>query len=152
MFGTSPSPVMRFSIKNNDRLAEYSSPTGLATGLYPLWKDLDSEQLERDEPTMTLVGVNITFDGASLGSVRGNFEIAGFEGEEDISSLQVLPLRLVKDSNSDVSRDGVAFCQDLIDRGRMLVYCETAETPYLILLSHLIIYIQQGSIGNIQPR
>ncbi|KAL1879874.1 hypothetical protein Daus18300_001713 [Diaporthe australafricana] len=87
----------------------------------PPWKDLDSEQLEGDEPTMILVGVYITFDGASLGSIRKTFEIASFEGEEDISSLPVLPLRLVKGPDSGASRDEAVFRQDPIDRGRMFV-------------------------------
>lgn len=87
----------------------------------PPWRDLDAEQLDADEPFIVLYGVHITFDGTMLGSVGRHFEIDSFEGEEDVTSLPVLPLRLIKDQDSEAPTDGAAFRQDLIDRGRMFV-------------------------------
>lgn len=87
----------------------------------PPWRDLDVEQLDGDEPFIVLYGVHITFDGTMLGSVGKYFEIGSFEGEEDVTSLPVLPLRLIKDQDSEASTDGAALRQDLIDRGRMFV-------------------------------
>lgn len=87
----------------------------------PPWRDLDAEELEGDEPVIILHGVYITFDGTLLGSIGKPFKIERFEGEEDITSLPVLPLRMIKDQDSEASTDGAAFRQDLIDRGRMFV-------------------------------
>jgi hypothetical protein len=87
----------------------------------PPWKDLDSEWPEGGEPVIVLHCVHITFDGSMLGSIRTSFVIRSFEGEDDISSLPVLPLRLVRDPDSKATKDATEFRQDLIDRGRMFV-------------------------------
>ncbi|KAI3391093.1 hypothetical protein diail_7971 [Diaporthe ilicicola] len=87
----------------------------------PPWKELDSEESEGDEPTIKLHCVHIAFDGESLGSVRKTFDVVSFEAEEDITSLPVLPLRLVKDPDSEATGEGSGFRQDLIDRGRIFV-------------------------------
>lgn len=87
----------------------------------PPWRDLDAEDPEDDEPVVLLHCVHITFDGVVLGSIKTIFEIAIFEGEEDMTWLPVLPLRLAKDPESEASGDGATFRQELIDRGRMFV-------------------------------
>lgn len=87
----------------------------------PPWRDLNAEEVDDDEPVIILHGVHITFDGTMLGSIGKVFEMESFEGEEDMTSLPVLPLRLTKDQDSEASTDGAAFRQDLIDRGRMFV-------------------------------
>lgn len=89
----------------------------------PPWRrgDLDAEDHDVDEPIVLLYCVHITFDGVVLGSIRTVFEIGIFEGEEDMTWLPVLPLRLVKDPESGASGDGARFRQELIDRGRMFV-------------------------------
>lgn len=87
----------------------------------PPWKDFDSEQPEGGEPVVALQCVHITFDGEMLGSIRSTFAIVSFDGEADISTLPVLPLRLVKDPDSGATEDATGFRQDLIDRGRMFV-------------------------------
>lgn len=87
----------------------------------PPWKDYDSEQSEGGEPVIALQCVHITFDGEMLGSIRSTFAIVSFDGEADISTLPVLPLRLVKDPDSGSTEDATGFRQDLIDRGRMFV-------------------------------
>lgn len=88
----------------------------------PPWKDLDSEQPEYGEQAILLHCVYITFDGEMLGSIRKNFRIASFEGEVDLSSLPILPLRLViKDPESNAAQDATGFRQDLINRGKMFI-------------------------------
>lgn len=87
----------------------------------PPWKDFDSEGPEGGELVIALQCVHITFDGEMLGSIRSTFYIASFEGEADISTLPVLPLRLVKDPDSGATEDATGFRQDLIDRGKMFV-------------------------------
>lgn len=87
----------------------------------PPWKDLDSEQIEGADPCMVLYCVYITFDGEMLGSIRKTFIIGSFEGEEEITSLPVLPLRLVKSPDAKATNEATRFRQDLIDRGKMFV-------------------------------
>lgn len=86
----------------------------------PPWKDLDFEQ-PGGEPVVALQCVHITFDGEMLGSIRSTFAISSFEGEVDISTLPVLPLRLVKNAGYEATEDATRFRQDLIERGRMFV-------------------------------
>lgn len=87
----------------------------------PPWRDLDPEEPEGGEPIIIIHAVHIMFDGERLGSIRKAFGIVSFEGEQDISTLPVLPLRLVKDTDTELTKHAAGLRQALIDRGRMFV-------------------------------
>ena len=69
---------------------------------------LDITDRPRDDSDATAFSVHcvfIDFDGSKLGPVTKTFEIAGFEGEKAITSLQVYPLRFTNSGRGSISRN-----------------------------------------------
>ncbi|KAJ4413362.1 hypothetical protein N0V82_008578 [Gnomoniopsis sp. IMI 355080] len=85
------------------------------------WQDDELHNAKMQEPCVILDCVHITFDGKMLGSRRRTFRITSFEGEEETTSLPVLPLHMVKGRNSEADDPEEGFRQKLINRGKKFV-------------------------------
>ena len=78
------------------------------------WRNYyDKSEAKSDETPVTLHCVYIDFDGKRLGPASRLFEIARFDGERAVRSLEVYPLWYAEDSH--VLRD------ELVARGRMFL-------------------------------
>lgn len=59
------------------------------------WYDSTSDRTGADRPPdLSLICVYIDFDGVNIGPVQKNFEFHRFDGQRDITSLEVYPLHL----------------------------------------------------------
>lgn len=85
------------------------------------WEDDDLHNAKMQEPNVALDCVHIMFDGKMLGSRTKTFNITRFEGEEEITSLPVLPLHMVQDPDSDAADSEKGLRQKFIERGKMFV-------------------------------
>ena len=75
-----------------------------------LWTD------DNSEICLELHCYFIDFDGTSYVPVRNSFRIPGYQGERDITSYDIYPMRFVRDcekTTSDLANKGVWFCQAL---------------------------------------
>ena len=67
--------------------------------------DIGRPRNDADATAFTVHCVYIDFDGSLLGPVTKTFEIAGFEGEKAVTSLQVYPLRFTKNGLGSIMRN-----------------------------------------------
>ncbi|CCF32008.1 hypothetical protein CH063_04472 [Colletotrichum higginsianum] len=90
--------------------------------------DVDDENKKRPRPNFRITCVYIDFDGKVFGPVAETFDIKSFEGQREITSFEVFPLRLLptlRDGLDDAERDtpsnlqpATRFRQKLINRGK----------------------------------
>ncbi|KAK6221833.1 hypothetical protein QIS74_04705 [Colletotrichum tabaci] len=87
----------------------------------------DDETKKAPRPDFRITSVYIDFDGKVFGSVENTFDVKSFEGQREITSFEVFPLRLFPargESFDDVEWDSLSthqsatdFRQKLINRG-----------------------------------
>ncbi|EFX02041.1 aaa family ATPase [Grosmannia clavigera kw1407] len=77
------------------------------------WRNYDKEAAKSDQIPVRLHCVHVDFDGKNIGPVSEVFEIPRFDGEMAITSLDVYPLRYLKESG--------VFREQLISRGKMFL-------------------------------
>ncbi|KAE9374968.1 hypothetical protein N431DRAFT_438325 [Stipitochalara longipes BDJ] len=87
----------------------------------PPWKTWQSRRAPSlSESSVTLHCVHVDFDGQKLGPVSTKINIFRFDGEKDVTSLPVFPLRFAKDPNAgEIPKQ--TFRERLIARGEMFV-------------------------------
>jgi len=106
-----------------DRRQAYRVLSITSTGhkFIPPWKTWRSKRAPAlSESSVTLHCVHVDFDGQKLGPVSTKISIFKFDGEKDVTSLPVFPLRFAKDPNAGESPKQ-SFRERLIARGEMFV-------------------------------
>ncbi|RMJ07752.1 hypothetical protein BHE90_010290 [Fusarium euwallaceae] len=103
------------------------------------WPNYDRSTSKSEETPITIRCVYVDFDGKTLGPVAKNFEIARFDGDRAITSLQIYPLRFhpfknfeshVKNEKGAIETSHQALRCYLIERGRKFIQAAGVRHMY----------------------
>lgn len=126
--------VISRALQQAFRVIEVTSPPHKAV---PPWRTFNTPT-ESEETPVTVKCVYIDFDGKQLGPVTLDFNIKRFDGEKLVTTLDVFPLRFIKEDvrGKPGKRHKRTLRRRLIERG--LMFLDVAKVKHMHYNGHTI--------------
>ncbi|KAK8063334.1 hypothetical protein PG996_007986 [Apiospora saccharicola] len=130
------------------RIVQVSSQRHRKTKPWDVWRwDNDLEKNKKKKGPFSLSCVYIDFDGSSIGPVSIQFDFKQFDGEAEITSLPVYPLRLHSLRKSEVSDADWRELEVLVPEKRFRQYLVNRGAKFLNVLGIKPMYYAGPTLG-----